>query len=352
MSTLPQLSSQRWTAVFLSIIILVTGTIFLFNYAIDPFGTRNWIVDQKYKPIIHERSEKYNYIFNQNNINRFDCLILGSSRAMKLTPSHHKKTEECYNFAVSMASSREKLYILSYWIKYKQLSTVYLGVDFLNLHQNVDHPEQPVETKFTSGNEGNYLSFYSAKIGMKSLLNSIHKTPETYFESDGSINYYNDDKKIKNHTFDFSPERYQQLANFVHHEQFVKKPFIYSNQSLEYLKQIKILCKQNKITLYVFIPPEQTAATKKIMQDPHVKPYYFQYKRDLVSLFGSIYDFSGNYPENQNLENFYDTWHYRDILADKMVHKFHDNENYGTVLNRENLEYNLIYFQKKFNEGV
>lgn len=350
MISLPPVRPVRWTFLFFYLTIIILGSVYCLNYAIDPFGGRTWFIDKRYKPIVYERSEKYNTIFNQNNIRHFNSVILGSSRVMKISSLQNKEMKKCYNFGVSMASNNEKLFILTEWLKYKKLSTVYLDVDFLNLHRDVDHPDQSAKLHFTQGNEGNYLSLYTLKMSLKSLENFIHNKPETFFESDGSINYFNDDQKIQNNTFDFTPQRYMELANFVHHEQFIKKPFVYSPLSLKYLKQIKQICDKNNINLIVFIPPEYTEATKKIIADPLLRQSYIKYKSDLVSLFGTVYDFSGNFPENRDTRNFYDTWHYRSVLADKVAKRFHGSGEYGTILTPKNLKQNWIYFQLNFKE--
>lgn len=342
----PSILAKRWTLTTLLSITIILSIVFTFNFIIDPFGNRSWIVDQRFKPIVKERSEKYNYIFNHNNINHFDSLILGSSRSMKIVPSNNLYMKRCYNFSVSMASNREKLFILNEWLKRKKLTTVYLGIDFLNFHRDVEHPDQPVEPHFIHGNEGSYLSHYALKMAIKSLKNSLKNKPETFFESDGSINYYSDDQKISKNEFDFSKKRYQNIANSIYKERFVNLPYVYTPKSLEYLKEIKRICTLNNIKLIVFIPPEQLEATKKTINDPIVYEHYKRYKHDIVILFGSVYDFSGNWPENENQKNFYDVWHYRSILGDKMIDKFSGQNAFGTILSKENISDYLIHFHE------
>ena len=341
-----RLSSKKWTILSIYILSIVLAIVYVFNYCIDPFGNRSWIVDQRFKPIVKERTEKYNYIFNQHNISHFDCLILGSSRAMKIVPSQNKQIGECYNFAFSMASNREKLFILSEWLTYKKPKTLYIGVDFLNFHRNVEHPDQPVEAHFIHGSEGNYLSHYALKMAIKSLKNSLKNQPETFFEADGSINYYSDDQKIEHSEFNFSIKRYTNIANSIYKDRFVDMPFVYAPESLEYLKEIKRLCNQNHINLIVFIPPEQLEATKKIINNPTVYANYKRYKKDIVELFEEVYDFSGNWPENQDQTNFYDVWHYRSLLGNKMVEKFYGKNTFGTLLTQDNISDYLIHFHE------
>lgn len=340
------LAPIRWISVFMAVSILCVTTVLTVNFLVDPFGSRDWIVEKKYKPIVKERSEKYNTIFNQNNLKHFDCLILGSSRAMKIDPSSNPEIGECYNFAVSMASNHEKLFILTEWLKYKKPSALYMGVDFLNFHRDVEHPDQAIESRFTHGNEGNYLSHYAFKMAVKSLKNSITNKPETFFEPNGSINYSRDDQKIAAGTFDFSQKKYQKFANSIYKERFVDLPYVYTSKSLEDLRKIKHLCDKYHIKLIVFIPPEQIEATKKIITNPELYQHYKHYKRDIVTLFGTVYDFSGGWPENKNQKNFYDVWHYRSLLGDKMVDKFYGKNTFGTIITQDNISNHLIHFHE------
>jgi len=341
------ISPRKWTLIAVVFIAVVLSTVYSFNTIIDPFGSRSWVVEQRLKPIVKERSEKYHYIFNQQNIQKFDSLIMGSSRTMKIVPSNHPQMQKCYNFAVSMASNREKLFILNEWLKYKKPHTLYLGVDFLNFHRDVENPDQPVEARFIQGNEGNYLSHYALKMAIKSLKNSIRNQPETFFESDGSINYYGDDQKIAANQFDFSEQRYQNIARSIYKERFIDLPYVYTPKSLEYLREIKRLCDVHRIRLIVFIPPEQLEATKMIIDNPQLNQFYQRYKRDIVALFGTVYDFSGGWEENKDQRNFYDVWHYRSVLGDKMVKKFYGENTFGTVLTQENIDSYLMHFHEK-----
>lgn len=325
-------NAKIWVKYFSLTIIILFSIIFIINFSVDPYGTRTWMVKKQFKPVGNERSEKYNDIFYQKNIQNFDCLILGSSRAMKLAPHENLEIATCYNFSVHMATNREKLFILKEWLKYKKPKHVYLDVDFLNFHQNIEEPQKSVTSKFIGGNEHNYFSIQTFYTSIKALKNSLLKKPQVYFEKDGSINYFQDDQLINNKTYDFSKIRYKKHAESSYKTFFIDKPFIYSKESLVYLKDIQKLCQLHNIQLTVFIPPEEIEYTNRITMDPLLNNSYRNFKKDVVNIFGEIYDFSGNYPENANQMNFYDTWHYRSPLAKKVILRFHGKNQFGTIL--------------------
>lgn len=124
-----------WTKTFVLVVVLVLSSIFVFNFLIDPYGKREVIAKNIYKPILNERAKKYEYIFYENHVEEYDSLILGSSRVMQIIPSHIF-SGKFYNFGVHVANNVEKLFILEEWLKRKPLKKVYFGIDFYNFHKN------------------------------------------------------------------------------------------------------------------------------------------------------------------------------------------------------------------------
>lgn len=328
--TMPALSAYRWIKILLPTFLTVVGSVAGFNYAVDPYGTRSWFVDQVYKPIVHERSEKYNYIFYQNNIDKYDCLILGSSRVMSLLPSA-LKNEHCYNFGVHVANNPEKLFILEEWLKRAPLKNVYLGNELYNLHSQ-SQPLRLNPSQFTHGSEGNYLSFQTFLISIKSLQNQLTDQRQTYFESDGSIRYPIDEEAIRIKKFDHSPAHFRHFSEQIIHNDYKLNPFDYEKNALEPLKKIQSLCSQNHVNLYVFVTPTFSEIQFLMAHDPKLSLSLNQFKNDLTTIFGTVYDFDTNHSLNQNPKNFYDPLHYRPALGDHILERFHSDNGYGNLL--------------------
>jgi len=313
----------------------VFATLFLLNYAIDPFGTRDWLVEKRYKPVVHERNEKYNTLFYQQNIDRFDCLILGSSRVMQIVPSQNQAINSCYNFGIHAANNAERLFVLQSWLKHKPLKRLFLGLEFYNF----DAAHRPLHLNphsFTDGAAGNYLSFSTLKMSVKSLKYAISDQPQSFFEPDGSLNYFQKNSEIRAGNYDFSQAHFLRMAKSVIQSNFIDIPFQYEKAALAPLKTIKQLCDKHHIELYVFLTPMQYDTYAQLMQHAQLAGAYRQLLEDLVSLFATVYDFSGDFPPNRQRENFYDPWHFRPALGTLLLQQMLGTQtDYGTKITRQ-----------------
>jgi hypothetical protein len=324
-------SPKKWLYWLLGMTLSVTLTIFSINFLVDPFGEREWVAPKRYKPIVHERSEKYNYIFNQNNIQNYDCLILGNSRVMSIVPSENKPIQECYNFGVHVANNPEKLFILEEWLKRAPLKKVYLGNDLYTMHQRLNPLEFKSE-RFTKGSENNYLAFSTLKISIKVLNNLFYDHPQVYFNNDGSIVYSQYENEIKEGKFDHSDNHFVEMARASVHHDFVQTPFAYEPKALDSLKKIKKLCDQHKIELYTFITPTFHEAKFQMEQNSELNQSIQRFQNDLVHIFGKVYNFDIDTSLNRDPRNFYDIAHYRPIIGHFMVERIEQNGSYGEEL--------------------
>lgn len=330
-----KLNHFKWVKYALVILTITLSSLFIFNYAVDPYGRQNIVCEIHYKPILNERAMKYKHIFSDNAIEDYDSLILGSSRVMSLKPSHFSQTSSFYNFGVHVANNQEKLFIIKEWLSRKKLKTVYLGIDYYNFH-NLHRPLFVDVNSYKNANF-NYFSIATFKLSLKSLLNKFNDTPITYFNPDGSINYYNDDIQIKNETFDFSQKKFEIGATGLE-DNMIKSPFVIEEQVFDVLKEIKEIAIKNDIKLYVFITPMQHEVFKKLEQYPELTHKFNSIDKKLVTIFDKVFKFSNDDAYNAKRKNFYDPWHYRDTLGDEILKKLHNKSDYGTILLKEDSE--------------
>lgn len=321
----------RWSNIFFIISSLLIGTVFMVNFIVDPFGNRTWLVEKKYKPVVHERSEKYNTIFNQNTIHKYNCVILGSSRVMSIVPSSDDATKQCYNFGVHVANNPEKLFILQEWLKHSPLKTVYIGNELYNVHSQ-SRPLYLNPNGFINGSEGNYLSFSTLQISLKTLNNFLKNEPQVYFNEDGSINHYVEEQAINNGMFDHSYTSFKHISQEAVKENFIQNPFTYESEALEPLKQIKTLCKQHNVKIFAFITPTFYESQVQMQAYPVLVAASQKFHNDLVNIFGDVYDFDINVSENRNPINFYDSVHYRPAIGSLMIDRMQHDSTYGTLI--------------------
>lgn len=325
-----KISAKEWVKIVILFTIFFLGSVASLNYIIDPFGSRNWLVNKEYKPIVHERSEKYNYIFHESNIHKYNCLILGSSRVMSILP-FPKSNEICYNFGIHVANNPEKLFILQEWLKRAPLKTVYLGNELYNFHAQA-LPLYLNPSKFTHGSEGNYLSISTLLISFKALSNQLSKQSQTYFTNDGTIRYSAKEKAIRLNTYDHSHAYFQKLSIQTMKNDYLNQPFVYDQKALIPLKQLKVLCDQNKVKLYPFITPAYSDIHSSFQNTPKLAAASQRFRADLISTFGTIYDFETNHSFNANPKNFYDPIHYRPNIGNLIYERFSVNNGYGIII--------------------
>ena len=238
------LNSYKFIFYFLLISIVTIGSIFTFNYTIDPYGRQNYFCAIKYKPVLNERGRKYHHIFYDEYINNYDSLILGSSRVMKISPLNLSSTKSFYNFSVHVANNAEKLFIIKEWLKIKKLKTVYLGIDYYNFHK-AKRPMFVDYELFQSTNKSSYLAINTVKLSYKSLLNKLKDNPQTFFNKDGSINYYNNEKLIANQNYDFSKAKFIRESQQLIQSNMINDPFVVEERVFDTLVEIRELAKKH-----------------------------------------------------------------------------------------------------------
>ncbi|RLA72315.1 MAG: hypothetical protein DRG24_03335 [Epsilonproteobacteria bacterium] len=312
------LYARLWVKFFILSAFTLAFGVYSINYSVDPFGERAWLVEKRYKPIVYERSEKYNTIFYKNGIEKFDCLILGSSRVMTISPAQTPEISSCYNFGVHVANNAEKLFLLQSWLKYKTPKRLFLGLEYYNFHQG----KNPLDLKtgrFKKGSEGNYFSLNTLKMSYKAFKNRLQETPQTFFNPDGSINYFKRDQEIEAGEFNLTSSYFAQQATNTIRLNFIDSPFIYETKAMQPLHKIKALCVKNGIILYPFLTPIQDELYQQLQVQPAILKVQSQIKKDLLALFPNLYDFSADHRLSRAAEQFYDPWHYRSSLATQMI---------------------------------
>ena len=327
------LSTKKFVNYWTLIVFFLIFMIYIFNFLIDPYGEREIVCQNIYKPVLNERAKKYNYLFRENNIEKYDSLILGSSRVMQLIPSHFKDTNP-YNFGIHVGNNVEKLYILKEWLKRKKLKKVYLGIDYYNFHKN-NFPLRLNYQKFSQNYDKAYLSLASTNLSIKSLKNHLQKKPQTFFEKDGNINYYSDDMLIGKGKYNFSNEKYKQMAFSNIENDYIKNHFEVEEGVFSILEEFKELSEKNHFELIVFITPSHSESLKLQKQNKELNNKFIKIKEKMTQIFDKIYDFSEDDSYNSINENFYDTHHYRSTLGDKMIVEFENNSGlYGQIITK------------------
>jgi len=327
----------------ISIFILLIGSaLIIFNK--DPFWCFSYKYS-KYRLNIDEREQKLNLIhYARKNI---DCLILGSSRVTYIN-SFDLTGRNAFNFAVSDMNLAE-IYDFVEIVKFKtkcNLKYIIIGMDFYSMNKSrksdftsiqyytnkICNPFYKIKT---------LISFDSLIYSIKSLLYSFEMF------QDRRLDYYSTDfiKQM------FIPTKNEKMSYMVSDiKQYESKiygdNFAYNYDLKETFKKMR---KTNSTAKIIIFTTPESDQLFKLMVKKNLMKYYKMWIRDIVDVFGYLYNFMDINSITINSENFKDLNHFYPNVGKLIIHrvmKVEDSDipdDFGYLVNKENIEY---YFNR------
>jgi hypothetical protein len=304
---------KRWIFLLFVLSFVVSAVIFSVNFIVDPYNiTKYNLLHIKYKFARDDRTEKTNYF---SSLNKVDNILIGSSRVYSMNPQTVSNLlgGTTYNFGVGTATVEDHLGILLYLKKAHKLpKNLIIGVDFYTFN-----PDIPTNNYFLANKQLNFLSYsnykedYLAKFfsidafraSFKTLNNHLtNKNEKPRFDKNGWAGAYEDYSK-RNIELDAVNTKKEILEN----KKIIYSNFEYKNidpKRVAYYEQIKALCKENHITLYIFPTPLNPMLLKILKDNKNTNNALNEFIKYLATF-----------------SNFYNTFEDQDIYND--IRNFH-----------------------------
>lgn len=305
-------SPKTWVRRGIAGILVLIGTLFAFNYVIDPYNMTGWNpLNIKYKFARDDRSEKLNYF---KALQRFDTIIIGSSRAYSINP---RKASEllggtAYNFGVGTATVEDHLGILLYLEKQNKLpKNLIIGVDFYTFNANI-----PPNSYFLKNKELNFLSYrdqsadeYWSKFFSFDATRASVKTLKHHLFADGTEKPRFDSLGWGLEYMDDRFRNMEEEKRLTRLEIGQNKKLLYSDYRYEhidpkriaYYEQIRLLCDRHRIRLYVFTTPLHPWLQKELQSHPSTK----NAMRELTDYLATFEHFSDFYTDKRFTHDLY-----------------------------------------------
>jgi len=340
---------QRWFGITLVVVLVPLLLVGGFNYYIDPLW--NFSHANKYNRIqisFDERQQKTNRLtWGKNN---YDTLILGSSRTTYMN-QNDLAGHRAYNYALSIMLLEEYYDYVQYArIKNgRDFDYIIIGLDFFVTNKNIklQNDFNPPSYYINKSNEFAYryktlLSLDLLDYSLKNFEASQRGIPQTFDYDRNNIKTLN--------RVSAAVQQEQIRANLVRY-----KNDIYANYEYRDVKQILSSLKaDNPNTTFIVFTTPTARPLWDLMVAQGLMPYYEQWLKDSVEVFGQVYNFDyPNYVTN-NLDNYYDASHVYPEVENLIVHKIincPDNliADFGILLNRENIATGLEDIRKTTN---
>ncbi len=306
---------RKWILIIIIFSLIVSFFIVSLNLIVDPYNiTKYNILNIKYKFARDDRTEKLRYF---DSLDKFDNIMIGSSRVYSINPKIASQLlgGTTYNLGVGTASVEDHLGILKYLERKNKLpKKIIIGIDFYTFNKNI-----PPNKYFMKNKELNFLSYsnytedYLSKLYSIDSFRASFKTLKNHLFNDkirsrfdhlGWSGAYEDyslrDKKydllVAKKEIDF--ELKEKYTNYLHIDP----------KRVEYYEEIRDICKQNNIKLYIFTTPLHPLLLAKLNDNISTKKAMDEFIKYL-STFNNFVNLYYNKLMYNDIRNFYGATH-------------------------------------------
>jgi len=328
-------------------LLMVSG----FNFLIDPYGVYNEFFILRELNYYKPKKEDNDRLYKSIEILHLkpNTILLGSSRVKRgLDPDHPalQSFTPVYNLGLNGANIYElRRYLEHTLVNNPRLKQVILGLDFFTFDRHISNQpgfaEYRLEKKHIS-----WKDIINTTLSLETLAGS-YETIEANFETPksqylsahkGFLPYFKIEDGNTKIRFQGSTKLF-----FIEHQNYQL-----SEKYMEDLKIIIQLCKRNKINLIVFISPVHAIRLQSIYASGKWS-IFEEWKRQVVDLMGSVWDFSDHNSVNQEplsetMNHYVDDSHYTKPIGDWVLNRilsYQEDEvpsDFGVLLTRDNLE--------------
>ncbi|MBL0687422.1 MAG: hypothetical protein JJV94_06330 [Sulfurospirillum sp.] len=345
------MNGKKWIKVFSIFFFSCTLLLSATNYTIDPFNIFHTKI-LKHQFQMNERFMKIEYLEKHNK--EFNGYMFGSSRIGTTPPSVIEKyipNSKIYNFSISGANLYDYITHLRYFIEHKYpIETIYLQLDIDNMNSfgrsSSDYLRKLHPYTLNQSLNLYYMSYLNGLFPLNikgKILKNINYTDRTdYFLDIGISTKPDKEKAIKD---DY--KKFQQGVSSFNKKVSRTVKYGRANQNLEALKNIKKLCENNNIKLYLFTTPHN-----KNMMDMFKIDEYLRYLEDLSSIV-DFYDFSGYNTITMDNYNYYEWSHYRPLVGTVIAGRIFNDpsikvpDDFGVFITQDNIEKHLKNLRKQ-----
>ncbi|SHG44902.1 hypothetical protein SAMN02745221_00250 [Thermosyntropha lipolytica DSM 11003] len=333
------MSYKSWFFSTLALVMLSLLAVAGFNWYIDPhwcFGPSHRY-NQVQMPF-DERAQKTNYV--KFHPFAYDALLLGSSRVTYINPYDFSGLK-VYNYGVNNMLPEEYYDYIEYAKKKrgKEFDYIIIGLDFWTTNQNKELPSPIKEPAFYIKQAESFgyrykmlFSYDTYKLSRKNYLAAARSYPVDYFY----------DRRLVKHLRRLSEEeRKAKIENAV----AVYRDRLYRDYTyVSYAETFRQLKRANPHTRFIVFTTPESLPLLELIEEQNLTPYYQQWLRENVEVFGEVYHFSYPNSVTTSLANYYDASHFYPHVGAWIAERLLGREkrglpdDFGVKLTRDNID--------------
>lgn len=323
------IKTKKWLNLLFIFIFIFSALIFSVNFIVDPYNiTKYNLLKIKYKFARDDRTEKTNFF---TSLHKFDNILIGSSRVYSMNPKTVSKIlgGTTYNFGVGTATTEDHLGILLYLKKENKLpKNLIIGVDFYTFN-----PDIPPNKYFLANKHLNFLSYSNYQEDYLSKFFSIDAFRASIKTFKNHLKNENEKPRFDNNGWAGSYEDYSSRDSDLDLVKAKKEltenvSMFYSNlrykhighKKVQYYTQIKKICVDNNINLYIFTTPLHPKLLNILQNNENTRQALQEFLQYLSS-FKNFYNTYNDKDIYNNLRSFHGATHTTTYAGDIILKK-------------------------------
>jgi hypothetical protein len=341
---------KSWVVRLLLSLFFLILSIGAFNYWIDPL----WMFSSSHEyndvqDTFNERQQKTNRVFYQPFSP--DTLLIGSSRSTYINP-HEFYDMDVYNYSVANMSVQEYESYIQFAKVHseKKIDTVILGLDFFKSSLDQSNVKMTIEPYTKNLNKPFHrwtsnLSYDTMKYSYYNLKASIKDQPVF-------VRSYDRDN-VATTTILPIEEANQELAKKI-----IKfKSTFYGNYQYnpEYKNVLQNVRNQNPDTTFIVFTTPISEPLFQALIDSGRFPDYEKWLREMVGVYGGVYNFMDLNTVTKDTSNYFDGHHFYPNVGTLIAHRLSGEaasnipNDFGVYLTEDNIDKYLEDFRKQIN---
>jgi hypothetical protein len=309
------------------------------NYFVDPLWMFNKTSLIPIKQIdFNERLQKTNYLCFKNA--NYESVLIGNSRTSYINQEAFDLNSTIFNYAVNGMPQNEYDSFVDIFrnVTNHEPEYIIIGMDFITGHI----VDKSIKNKLIA--EEYYMQTKSPVYRIKSLLSAdtlIYSIKNVSISVQQLVGMYNRKQRF----YDQKNVKGLMSKNLINHTEIIKTGVLKKKEKIErdlYIQYYSYLKKKySNSKVIIFVPPLPTEVLRSY-HDMGMDDEYFRWLKDMVGIFGEVYNFMYISDVSNDGTNFYDAYHYYpyigSIIAKQISSNMQYRKNFGVLLNSKNID--------------
>lgn len=353
---------RKWIKRSLLVSVVVFLLVIVFNFIVDPYGVFNVVSVEGFNKNKSKITTDQLPRFYAAKQTAPENMIFGTSRVGVINPllvSAHNGAKT-YNFSLTGSTMILQKHYIDYFLEHYHLKSIIIGLDFFSFMKQVDSKDASMLKRLNNNVTDDYLLALLSKDTLSNSINTIGdniggRYVVTDYETGQNI-YQEYKEKFKQGGSAYTQSMIRRTLRDYDRDYYQREHFdeISIRANVALLKDIYRAARKKEIDIRIYVNPVYYLQFALIKLNGLENKYLF-WKKELAKVT-DYYDFSGYNSVTTDPVHWYDSSHFKEKIAEKIIKTLFMDEiddGFGMLINDSNvMQDNQKMFEKISNEDL